>query len=79
LEVPANVMPLHLPALSPKLNPVERVWGYLRSHHLSNRVYRDYDELFHETTIAWNLLPDSRLQGRTATGWLRRAVLTQGV
>jgi len=73
LEVPDNVTLLHLPPYSPELNPVERVWGYLRSHHLSNRVYRDYDVLFDETAIAWNLLPDTRLQSLTATEWLRRA------
>jgi hypothetical protein len=74
LRVPANVTLLHLPSHAPELNPVERVWGYLRSHHLSNRAYRDYDELFDETTIAWNLLPESRLQTLTATDWVRRAV-----
>jgi transposase len=74
LAVPANITLLHLPPYSPELNPVERVWGYLRSHHLSNRVYRDYNELFDETTTAWNLLHDTRLQSLTATSWLRRAI-----
>ena len=23
----------------------ERIWGYLRSHYLSNRIYKDYDAL----------------------------------
>ena len=74
LVVPENVTLLHLPPYSPELNPVERVWGYLRSHHLSNRAYRNYDELFDQTTTAWNLLPDTRLQSLTATSWLRRAI-----
>ena len=74
LEVPDNITLLPLPPYSPELNPVERVWGYLRSHHLSNRIYRDYDTLFDETATAWNLLPDTRLQSLTATDWLRRAV-----
>ena len=38
LAVPENLALLHLPPYSPKLNPVERVWAYLRSHYLSNRV-----------------------------------------
>jgi transposase len=74
LKVPANITLLRLPPYSPELNPVERVWGYLRSHFLSNRVYRDYDELFEQTTIAWNRLSETRLQTLTATAWLRRAV-----
>jgi transposase len=74
LNVPRNITLLHLPPYSPELNPVERIWGYLRSHHLSNRIYRDYDDLFDETTIAWNLLSEVRLQTLTAAEWLRRAV-----
>ena len=39
LQVPANMTLLHLPPYSPELNPVERLWAYLRSHYLSNRAY----------------------------------------
>jgi len=74
LKVPQNITLLHLPPYSPELNPIERIWAYLRSHFLSNRVYRDYEELFDETTIAWNLLSKTRLQTVTATEWLQRAV-----
>lgn len=74
LMVPANLTLLYLPPYSPELNPTERIWDYLRGHYLSNRVYRDYDELFEQTTAAWNLLPHTRLQSLTATSWLRRAI-----
>jgi transposase len=74
LKVPANMTLLHLPPYSPELNPVERVWGYMRSHYLSNRVYRNYDELFNETTTAWNRLDEARLQSITDTDWARRAI-----
>jgi transposase len=43
--VPENVSLIVLPPYSPELNPVENLWHYLRSHHWSNRVYRDYSEL----------------------------------
>ena len=33
------------PAYSPELNAIERLWGYLKSHYLSNRVYTGYDDL----------------------------------
>src|SRR5262249_39418651 len=39
LVMPANVTALRLPPYSPELNPVERLWHYLREHHWSNRVY----------------------------------------
>jgi transposase len=74
LKVPKNLTLLHLPAYSPELNPAERIWGYLRSHHLSNRIYRDYDELFNETSAAWNRLDPSRLKSLTNAQWVSRAI-----
>src|SRR3954452_16498025 len=38
LVVPANLTLVHLPPYSPELNPVERVWLYLRERWLSHRV-----------------------------------------
>ena len=45
LVVPSTIGLILLPPHSPELNPVENLGHYLRSHHWSNRVYRDYDEL----------------------------------
>jgi len=39
LVVPDNITLLELPPYSPELNPVERVWHYLRSHWLANSVF----------------------------------------
>ena len=50
LEVPGNITLLPLPPYSPELNPVERVWSWLKSHHLSNRVFDDSEDL-------WNPVP----------------------
>src|SRR5438067_5646350 len=35
LVVPGNITLLELPPYSPELNPVERIWHYLRSHWLA--------------------------------------------
>ncbi len=42
LRVPPDVTPVAPPPYSPELNPVERLWLYLREHFWSNRVYRDF-------------------------------------
>src|SRR6201981_576715 len=39
LVVPGNITLLELPPYSPELNPVERIWHYLRSHWLANSVF----------------------------------------
>jgi hypothetical protein len=45
LTVPANITLVPLPAYSPELNPVERVWLYLKERFLSHRLLADYDAI----------------------------------
>lgn len=73
LQVPANMTLLPLPPYSPELNPIERVWAYLRSHYLSNRIYQDYGEIFKQTGDAWNQLDESTLKSITHAEWIGRA------
>lgn len=73
LKVPPNLTLLHLPPYSPELNPVERLWAYLKSHYLSNRVFADYDHLFACVRDAWLQLDEPRLQSLTQTTWLTPA------
>ena len=70
LKVPKNITLLHLPPYSPELNPVERVWAYLKSHYLSNRAFTDYDHLFAAAGTAWNMLTELELQSICHTHWL---------
>lgn len=72
LEVPANMTLLYLPPYSPELNPVERLWAYLRSHYLSNRIYQDYDDLLEASGHAWNHLTPEQLCSICHTEWLPR-------
>ena len=74
VRVPDNLTLLFLPAYSPELNPVERLWAYLRSHHLANRVYADYDELLRETHHAWLRLDEQTLKTVCACPWIERAL-----
>ena len=45
LSVPGNVTLVPLPPYSPQLNPVERVWLYLRERHLSHRLLDGYEAI----------------------------------
>jgi transposase len=53
LAVPENLTLLRLPPYSPELNPVERLWRYLREHHWSNRVYEGIGELEQAAVCGW--------------------------
>jgi transposase len=53
LRTPANLTLVTLPAYAPELNPVERLWLYLREHHWSNRTYPDIDALEEAAVKGW--------------------------
>ena len=56
LRVPDNITLIQLPAYSPELNPVERVWLYLKERFLSHRLHADYDAIAEAACNAWNRL-----------------------
>jgi transposase len=58
LAVPPNVTLVPLPPYSPQLNPMERVWLYLRERFLSLRVLEGYDAIVDACCIAWNAIAD---------------------
>ena len=72
LAVPSNVTLVPLPPYSPELNPVERVWLYLRERYLSHRMLDDYEAVLEAVCRAWNRLLDEtgRLTSLTAYPYL---------
>jgi hypothetical protein len=56
LAVPANITLVPLPSYSPELNPVERVWLYLKERFLSHRLLADYNAIADAACSAWNRL-----------------------
>jgi len=39
LAVPDNIDIIYLPPYSPELNPIERLWKYMKTHFIHNRVF----------------------------------------
>jgi hypothetical protein len=79
LVVPDNITLLELPPYSPELNPVERVWEYLRDRWLSHRVLAGgYEAVVDAACAAWNALlaEPGRLRSLTNFPWLPASVTT---
>ena len=78
LAVPDNVTLLPLPPYSPELNPVERVWLYLRERFLSHRVLDGYEAVLDAACRAWNALAaePGRLASLTAYPYLLTSELS---
>ncbi len=45
LKIPINIMLMYLPPYSPELNPVERLWHYIKSKIIRNKIYQSITEL----------------------------------
>ena len=72
LAVPDNVTLVLLPPYSPELNPVERVWLFLRERHLSHRLLAGYDAIMDALCKAWNHLTPKRLHTLTSYPYLNQ-------
>ncbi len=73
VKLPDCITVLLLPPYSPELNPVENLWHHLRSHHLSNRAYDDYDALIDAGTAAWRRLTPDVIKSVCRCPYLERA------
>lgn len=45
LVIPRNIRVFHLPAYSPELNPVERLWQDLKANLIKNKIYKTIKDL----------------------------------
>jgi putative transposase len=74
LVVPANITPVFLPSYSPELNPIERLWLYLKDNHLSHRVFDGADEIIDACCDAWNTLigETGRIRSLSSYPWLQK-------
>ena len=69
LKVPDNITLLPLPPYSPELNPVERLWHWLKDHEFSNRVYEDDEVLLEAVCAMWNTLTNERIKTVCRCSW----------
>jgi hypothetical protein len=72
LAVPPNVTLAPLPPYAPELNPVERVWLFLRERFLSHRILDSYDAIVAACCEAWNALTPDRLRSLCAFPWIAK-------
>jgi transposase len=49
-----NITLLKLPPVSPELNPIERIWLYLRQNYLANISFLNYQHIVDSCSYAWN-------------------------
>lgn len=78
LDVPANLTLTHLPPYSPELNPVEKLWQYVRERFFSHRILPSLAAAIDAARDAWNRLvtEPGRVRSLTAFPWLPSSITT---
>lgn len=76
LAVPGNLTLVPLPPYSPELNPVERIWLFLRERFLSLRVLDDAPAIVQACCDAWNALvgEPGRIRSLCFQPWVQRVI-----
>jgi len=79
LVVPANVTPVFLPPYSPELNPIERLWLYLKDNQLSHCVFDTTADIIDACCDAWNglLTETGRIRSLCSYPGSKRSALNQ--
>lgn len=74
LRAPDNITLIPLPAYSPELNPVERLWLYLKERFLSHRLLDDYAAIVDAACAAWNrvVAEVGRIKSLCTYPWVER-------
>lgn len=74
LHVPANLTLVSLPPYAPDLNPLERVWLYLRERYLSHRLLADEEAVIKACWRAWNAITaeTERIQSLCAYPYIKQ-------
>ena len=74
LRVPSSITLVPLPPYWPELNPVERVWLYLKQRFLSLRLLNDDQAIVAAASKAWKRLcrQTGRIASLTSYPWIMK-------
>jgi transposase len=72
LVVPSNISLLQLPPYSPELNPIERLWLWIKERHFTNRIFSDLNAVIAAGVEAWQSLSDDTIRSVCRVSWLPR-------
>lgn len=59
LKIPQNIKITFLPSYSPELNPVEKLWQWLRKEVTHNNLFETLGKLMDDLTMAYRKLTDA--------------------
>ncbi len=58
LKIPKNITLHFLPPYSPELNPIERLWLFIKKNYLSFKLYDSFEKIIEVGADAWRKIDD---------------------
>lgn len=70
IVVPKNIKIEYLPPYSPQLNPIERLWKWIKSETIHNFLYKNLDEMSEQIQKTYNCLDNKRFMELCSCNYL---------
>lgn len=70
LVIPEQMTLIPLPPYSPELNPIERLWKYLKESYLYHRLDTTIQEVLQAGCGAWQSLTDELVRSICRASWI---------
>ena len=74
VTTPSNITLHFLPPYSPELNPSERLWLYIKSNFLCNKLYKDSEEIIETGVTAWQKITTKIIRSVCACDFISNCV-----
>lgn len=72
LEVPENMVILHIPPYTPEMNPIEQIWRELRTQGFRNEVFATLEKVVKRLCETIRHLSKNTIRSITCRQWIRR-------
>ncbi|MBW6513275.1 MAG: IS630 family transposase, partial [Candidatus Syntrophosphaera sp.] len=70
LVVPSNIEIIYLPPYSPELNPIERLWKYLKTNFIHNRLFDSLKQMMDQMVCVFEALDDDTVASLSHCSYL---------
>lgn len=70
LEIPENIIIIHIPPYTPEMNPIEQIWKEIRKLGFKNEIFASLEKVIERLCETINLLTKGIIKSITGREWI---------
>lgn len=70
LNIPENIVIMHIPAYTPEMNPIEQIWKQIRSMGFKNEIFKSLRDVMERLCKTVNELTNDIVKSITLRDWI---------